>query len=66
MIDLILILVIAGVVGAAVFYIQKQKKRGITCIGCPHAGACAHRQEHDGVCDGSCSEIGKVQGVSRL
>lgn len=54
MIDLILILFILAIVGAAVFYIYKQKKRGMTCIGCPQAGECAHRRENDGVCDGSC------------
>lgn len=35
---------IAGIVlilvGAACFYIRKEKKKGTNCIGCPSAGCC--------------------------
>ncbi len=40
MTDLILVLVIAVIVGAAIAYIRKEKKRGVRCVGCPDAGAC--------------------------
>ena len=31
------------IVGAAVLYIYKAKKRGDVCIGCPHAKACGSK-----------------------
>lgn len=38
-------LIVAGIlliiVGAAVLYLQKEKKKGVRCIGCPAAGHCA-------------------------
>ena len=52
MADLILLFVILLIVGAAVTYIRKQKKRGVTCIGWPHAEACAHKCSG---CNGSCA-----------
>lgn len=41
--NLIVIAVILLLVGAAVVYIIKEKKRGTKCIGCPAAGQCARR-----------------------
>ena len=32
--DLIFLLVLAGIIGAAVRYLYKQKKKGAKCIGC--------------------------------
>lgn len=41
-------LIVGGIllafVGAAVFYIWKEKKRGTKCIGCPSAGCCAGKE----------------------
>lgn len=34
-------LILICIVGAAVYYIYKEKKRGTACIGCPMAGDCA-------------------------
>ena len=48
MINIIIILVIVAIVGAAVAYIVKEKKRGVKCIGCPYAQQCAKR--------GNCAE----------
>lgn len=42
MTDLIVIAVVALILGAAVAYIIKEKKRGTVCIGCPSAGTCGH------------------------
>lgn len=42
MVDLIIVLVLAAIVGAAVIYIVKAKKSGVKCIGCPAAGECSH------------------------
>ncbi len=44
-VDLIVILIVVLLVGAALEYIRKQKKRGVTCIGCPHAGTCAKSRQ---------------------
>lgn len=49
MADMIVVAILAVIVGAAVAYIRKEKKRGATCIGCPHAGTCA--KKHQGGCD---------------
>ena len=48
--DIIAIAVIAAVVGIAVAYIVRQKKKGAKCIGCPYAESCAKRAK-----EGSCS-----------
>lgn len=40
MADVILLLVLAVIVGAAILYIRKEKKKGVTCIGCPYAATC--------------------------
>ena len=42
---MIVILIIAALVGGALIYIRKEKKRGATCIGCPHAGECAKKRQ---------------------
>ena len=52
MADLILTLVIVVIVGAAVVYIVKEKKKGIKCIGCPSAATCPSANE--GKCKGGC------------
>ena len=39
--------VIFLVVGAAMLYIKKEKKRGVKCIGCPSAGACSQHCHGD-------------------
>lgn len=44
-VDVIIILIIVLMVAAAVMYIRKEKKRGVTCIGCPHATECAKKKQ---------------------
>lgn len=48
MTDIIVALVVLVIVGAALLYIRKEKKRGVACIGCPAAGACG--KKHNGGC----------------
>ncbi len=38
--NIILIVLLVVIVGSAVWYIYKEKKRGVHCIGCPSAGSC--------------------------
>lgn len=49
----IIIAVVAVIVGAAIAYIVKEKKRGTVCIGCPSAGTCSHQCSG---CSGNCGE----------
>ena len=53
MINLLIIFVLLGVVGAAVFYVVKAKKKGVKCIGCP--GGCS------GNCEGGCGHCPPVE-----
>ena len=52
MVDLIVVVVIVLIVGSAVLYIAKEKKKGIKCIGCPSAGTCP--RANGGECNGNC------------
>lgn len=54
MVNVVIILVIVAIVGAAVAYIVKEKKRGVKCVGCPYAQQCASR----GKCSGDESSTG--------
>lgn len=41
MANVIIIAAVVVIIGAAVGYIIKEKKRGTVCIGCPSAGTCS-------------------------
>lgn len=49
----IVIIVLILIIGGALLYIYKAKKRGVKCIGCPAAGKCA------GNCSGCAGGCGK-------
>ena len=49
MVDIIVILTVLLLVGAAGLYIYKAKKAGQKCIGCPYAKSCGSK----GSCSGS-------------
>ncbi len=40
--------IILAIIGAIIFYLVQQKKKGVTCVGCPHAKQCG------GHCSGNC------------
>ena len=42
-VEIIAVIAIALVIGGAVAYIVKEKKRGSKCIGCPYAKECGGR-----------------------
>ena len=42
--DVIVILVLVAILGTALMYMRKEKKKGVTCIGCPDADVCAKRR----------------------
>ena len=41
MTDLIIVAVVAAIVGFAVWFIRKEKRRGVQCVGCPDAKTCS-------------------------
>jgi hypothetical protein len=45
--DIIIGIIIALIIGAAVFYIIKEKKKGKKCIGCPYANSCSKCNSKD-------------------
>lgn len=52
MIDFIVLGIVLILAAAASYYIYKQKKKGVKCIGCPSAGTCGKKS-----CGGcSCSK----------
>ena len=52
MTNLIVIIVLAIIIGVAVAYIVKEKKKGVKCVGCPDAGKCAARNNGGCGCAG--------------
>lgn len=38
--NLVAALILLFIIGCAIYYIVKQKKKGVKCIGCPHSGCC--------------------------
>lgn len=54
MTDLILVIILVAVIGTAVLYIRKEKKRGVKCIGCPSSGSCVRKQKKASECSCGC------------
>lgn len=52
MTDIVIIAIVVVLLGAAIGYVIKEKKRGVKCIGCPDGHKC---QSNCGSC-GGCSE----------
>ena len=59
--NIILIVVIAAIVGLAVFYIIKAKKSGNKCIGCPDSAVCSQKKCEGGFGCSSCSNCNKAE-----
>ena len=56
MTDIIVVAILVLVVGSAVGYIIRAKKRGVKCIGCSAGGGCPHCQgaHQESGCGGGC------------
>ena len=50
MTDVIIVGILLLIVGGAIFYIVKEKKKGTKCIGCPAAGNCPSRNGGKSAC----------------
>ncbi len=55
MLDFILIVLLAGILGSVADYLYKAKKNGQHCVGCPNAKQCA------GNCGGGCNHSHHVE-----
>lgn len=54
MADLVIGIILLIIIGGAVCYIAKAKKRGVKCIGCPAADSCSSRNAGSTVCECGC------------
>ncbi len=59
MTNFIVVIVLLLIIGAAVMYIIKAKKRGVRCIGCPAGGKCAHKNSKNSSCGCGCGSNGE-------
>lgn len=50
MANVIVIIILLVIVGAAVHSLIKAKKRGVRCIGCSESGSCGSAGDSSGVC----------------
>lgn len=48
--NVIVVLILVALAAAAVRYLVRAKKRGETCVGCPHSKQCG------GKCNGHCGD----------
>lgn len=55
--NFVVVAIILFIVGAAIAYIVKEKKKGNHCIGCPAAATCP--SAHAGKCSGGCQTATK-------
>lgn len=43
--DIIITVIILIILGLAITYIIRQKKKGVKCIGCPSSGECPNKNK---------------------
>ena len=47
MTDIIIFIIIALILAGAIFYIRKEKKRGVKCIGCSSCSNCSDKHNKE-------------------
>ena len=50
-VDILIIAVIVVILGSAILFLHRAKKKGIKCVGCPDSSTCSG---NCGNCSGSC------------
>ena len=50
-VDILIIAVIVVILGSAILFLRRAKKKGIKCVGCPDSSTCSG---NCGNCSGSC------------
>ena len=53
--NLLILTFVVLILGSAILYIRKEKKKGVKCIGCPDAAACSGNCPG---CSGNCKSCG--------
>ena len=53
--NILVIAIVALIVSLAVWYIRKEKRRGVQCVGCPDSKTCSGQC---GSCSGCCNGAG--------
>ena len=53
--NILVIATVALIVCLAIFYIRKEKRRGVQCVGCPDSKTCSGQC---GSCSGCCNGAG--------
>ena len=43
--NVVIILLVAAIIGIAIWYIVRKKKSGAKCIGCPYSNECVSKSE---------------------
>ncbi len=51
MTNLIIIGILVVIIGSAIVYIIKEKKKGAKCIGCPAGGNCPYKNSGQSKCN---------------
>ncbi len=55
-VNIIVIAIIVAILGGAIFYIIREKKRGTKCIGCPAGKSCSSGTSSSSSDCGCCSK----------
>lgn len=53
--NFLILTVVVLILGSAILYIRKEKKKGVKCIGCPDAATCSGNCSG---CTGHCKSCG--------
>ena len=61
MADIIAVVVLVILIGSAVMYIVKEKKKGTKCIGCPACGSCPGSKK---TAEKKCAHCGDTAGIN--
>lgn len=56
--NFIVVAILGLIIGCAVAYVVKEKKKGVKCVGCPNAEMCSMAQKQN--CN-SCDCIGNTE-----
>ncbi len=54
--DILVLAILVAVLAAAIIYVVRAKKKGVKCVGCPHANTCGKNTEN-----GSCNCKGNTE-----
>ncbi len=53
--NILLMVVLLFLIGGAIAYVVKAKKKGVKCIGCPAGASCRKKDNSESGCRGTCA-----------